>query len=189
MVKPITTERWKRAQLAERKCHTYDYDEGVRLYKFSYECYANYINLTKVNGTVIEIGCADFPALQHYPASHGIVIEPMPSPILDRIVKECNLTLIKEPVENIILPPCDEIWLMNVMQHIIDPDLFVDKCKEAASVIRYFEPVDFPTCEYHPHTFTMDDFVHWFGDAKRYTDKVPHFHQADCAYGVWRKGV
>lgn len=80
----------------------------------------------------------------------------------------------------------DECWLFNVMQHIRDPELFVQKAKETGPVIRYFEPVDYGTCEYHPHTFSQDDFQRWFGEAKRYTDRLPGFFDSDCCYGTWR---
>lgn len=187
MGKAITKERWMLAQQEERKQHVYDYETGYNLYKHSYRNYEKYIGLKPVDGVVIEIGCADFPALQHYPATTGIVIEPMPSVILEDIARACGITVIKIPVEEMTLVASDEIWLMNVMQHIIDPELFVSKCKDSAEIIRYFEPVDYPTCLYHPHSYTLQDFKNWFGDAKRYTDKVPHFHQADCAYGVWKR--
>jgi hypothetical protein len=106
---------------------------------------------------------------------------------LEVICKEKGIERIKEPVEEIDLPECDEIWIFNVMQHIIDPDLFVEKCKASAKLIRYFEPVDYPTCRYHPHTFSMDDFTRWFDEPKLYKDFVSHFHDAICAYGVWIK--
>ncbi len=85
-------------------------------------------------------------------------------------------------------PPVAETWLFNCLQHVRDPELVIAKAKETSGVIRFFEPVDYPTCVYHPHTFTQDNFERWFGDSvKRYTDRVPGFFDSDCVYGTWSR--
>lgn len=185
----ISKDQWLIAQTAEKEMHTMSYEEGSKHYKHSYDCYFKYLGIgyNHSTKTIIEIGCADFPALEHCKVLKGICVEPMPSSILKEIAKRKKLEIIQAPVEEIDLPKCDEIWLLNVMQHIIDPDLFVSRCKDAAKIIRYFEPIDYPTCIYHPHTFTLNQFKNWFNDAKRYNDKVPGFHEAECAYGTWIK--
>lgn len=181
----ISKERWQEAQQAERKCHTYNRKEGEHYYKRTYETYFNFLGIKDMDKVVIEIGCADFPALQHIKVKKGILVETMPSPILEEISKENNLEIIKSPVEEIELPLCDEIWLLNVMQHVIDPELFIEKCKKSAKVIRFFEPIDWPIEVYHPHTFTLEWYKGHFPDAKLYSEKLPYFHEAKCAYGIW----
>jgi hypothetical protein len=109
----------------------------------------------------------------------------MPSDILKDISKELGCDIIDKPVEEIEIPKCDEIWLLNVMQHVIDPDLFIAKCKEAAKLIRFFEPIDWPIEIYHPHTFTFEWYQKHFKDAKLYNGNLPNFHEAKCAYGIW----
>lgn len=183
----ITQERWEQAQKAERECHTFNRKEGEAHYRKTYETYFNYLGITDSNKTVIEIGCADFPAIQWVKVGKGILIEPMPSEILKEIAKEHGYQIIAKPVEGIDLPKCDEIWLLNVMQHVIDPDLFIEKCKQAADVIRFFEPIDWPIEIYHPHTFTFEYYKNQFPDAKLYEGNVEGFHQAKCAYGIWSR--
>ncbi len=185
----ISKADWLEAQKAERTQHTMDYEEGSKHYKRSYDNYFRYLGIgyDHPGKTIVEIGCADFPALEHCQVKKGICIEPMPSVMLREIAEMKWIDIIPFPVEEITIPKCDEIWLLNVMQHIIDPDLFVEKCKEAADVIRFFEPINYPTCVYHPHTFTLDQFKDWFGNANYYNDKAPYFHQAECAYGTWIK--
>jgi len=183
----ITKEDWLEAQKAERTQHTMSYEEGSKHYKNSYDNYFRYLGIgyNHKGKTIVEIGCADFPALEHCQVKKGICIEPMPSDILKAIAERKGLEIIAAPVEEINIPKCDEIWLLNVMQHIIDPDLFVEKCKEAAKVVRYFEPINYPTCVYHPHTFTLEDFQRWFTNPNYYNDKAPGFHEAECAYGAY----
>lgn len=185
----ISKEEWQEAQKAERTQHTMSYYEGSKHYKKSYDNYFKYLGIgyDHQNKVIIEIGCADFPALEHCNVLKGYCVEPMPSDILKEIANKKELDIIQSPVEEIDLPKCDEIWLLNVMQHIIDPDLFVAKCKDAAEVVRFFEPINYPTCIYHPHSYTLGQFKEWFGSAKYYDDKLDGFHQAECAYGSWTR--
>lgn len=195
MSKKINLKRWQEAQKAERECHdrflNKDGADYVRdHYKRTYDSYFKYLDLSydQTEKVIIEIGCADYPALEHCEVFKGILIEPMPSDILTAMVsRRPSLSIIDKPVENITLPACNEIWLLNVMQHVIDPDLFIDKCKKAADVIRFFEPIDWPIEIYHPHTFDFEWYQNHFPEAKRYEGTEKNFHTAHCAYGVWTK--
>lgn len=185
----ISRERWEEAQTAERKEHALEYQKGFDHYNKTYEIVFRFLGMeTDQHGrTILEIGPADFPALAYCSNYKGIIVEPMPSRHLNRFVKEQKIKLIHYPVEEIELPFVNETWLFNVLQHVIDPDLFIKKCKAVSKVIRFFEPIDYPTAPHHPHTFTIMDFVRWFDKADRYVGgSVADFHQADCAYGTWR---
>ena len=193
----ITDELWQKAQAAERRYHTKSKEEQLVMYKDSYRQYFEHLGIDPnlERKWIIEIGCADIPALifcTNY--SHSIVIEPMPSSVLDEVTAGKPIDIHKVPVEDLDLPgvyesnQADEVWLFNVMQHIIDPDLFVEKCKKWGKVIRFFEPIDMGTNDCHPHAYTIEDFQKWFGDCvKRYVaaPNVTNFHQANCAYGTW----
>jgi hypothetical protein len=186
----ITLERWQQAQEAERKHHTFSREEGRAHYFKTYQNYFEYLGIDfNHEGKVIaEIGCADFPALEHCIVRRGILIEPMPSELLKELVNERkDLSLIVSPVEELdFRDKCvDEIWLLNVMQHVIDPDLFIKKCKQAAKIIRFFEPINWPIEVYHPHTFTFEYYKSHFPDAKLYKGDKKDFHTAECAYGTW----
>jgi hypothetical protein len=190
MANKITKKRWQDAQKAERKMHTFQEAEGIEHYHSTYRHYFRFVQLGFDLGglSVIEIGPADFPALRHCKNYSGIIIEPMPSEILKKFCDSAGVQLITEPLEEIAdLPEVTEIWLFNVMQHIIDPDKFVQKCKEVAKRIRFFEPINYPVSEYHPHTYTEEDFKGWFGDCvQAYKGgSVQGFHEADCVYGVF----
>lgn len=194
--KAISLERWKQAQEAERAQHTLGYMEGLLHYSQSYKNYFRYMGLgNDLHGLqVIEVGPADFPALNECERfGKAIIVEPMPSEHLERICKEKGIELIRTPFELIetweIPEGIIEVWLFNVMQHIIDPDKFIERAKSIADRIRFFEPIDQPITDYHPHAYTLSDYQKYFGDTVQLYagGSVPGFHEADCAYGVWIK--
>lgn len=189
-------ERWKEAQIAERAQHTLNYMEGLLHYSNSYKHYFRFVGLGNDLGglNVIEVGPADFPALNECSGDGvRIIVEPMPSEHLERICKEKGIELVNIPFEDIkewkIPEGTIEVWLFNVMQHIIDPDKFIEQAKSIADRIRFFEPIDQPINEYHPHTYTLAEYQKYFGDCVQLYagGNIPGFHEADCAYGVWVK--
>lgn len=184
MIQPITKERWQEAQIAEANWLA-NSQETAEHYRRTYGNYFRYLGMSfdQEGKTVVEIGPSAFPALTYCENVTGIIIEPLASARSDN-----GMTWIAQPLEEIEnLPQADEIILLNVMQHIIDPELFVEKCKQIAPVIRFFEPIDFGISDCHPHTYSIDDFIRWFGHAERYIGGSDEgFHTADCAYGTWR---
>lgn len=191
MTQPISLDRWQQAQAAERTLHKMGFNEGIGHYYWSYRNYFKYldIRLDQQGKHIMEIGPADFPALMFCENYTGYIVEPMPSPFLEQICKHHRLPIYTNPIEQFDLPQVDEIWLLNVMQHVIDPELFVNKCKGAAKCIRFFEPINQPTCEHHPHTFDEKDFARWYGaeTVKMYDEKLPGFFDDKCVYGIWIK--
>lgn len=191
---PITHERWQQAQQAERKLHKLGFNEGIGHYFWTYRNYFKYLGISpdQKGKTIIEIGPADFPALMFCYAFEGLVIEPMESEYLKHICERLGIGRSFMPVEESShLPECDEIWLFNVMQHVIDPAKFVDACKTATKCIRFFEPIDQYVCEHHPHTFSMQDFIAWYGfeTVNIYDERLPGFFDDKCAYGTWYKNT
>lgn len=191
----ISLERWQQAQQAEREFHDgQTYEDGRSHYADSYRQYFDYVGITPDNiagKSIMEVGCADFPALSYIDGYLvGFIVEPIASPYLEKCVSENpHLILLKNTVEDIKLPIVTEVWIFNVMQHIIDPLLFISKLKESANVIRYFEPINTELNVCHPHAYTLEFFKEHFGDAKHYpfNNDAVNFHQHECAYGVWEK--
>lgn len=190
MTEPISIERWQQAQRAERSLHKMGFNEGIGHYFWSYRNYFRCLGIEQdqKGKSIIEIGPADVPALMFCYNYQGAIIEPMPSTFLHETARRLNISVLSRPVEQMVeLPKANEIWLLNIMQHVIDPELFIIKCKQAAKCIRFFEPINQPTCEHHPHTFSADDLARWYGadTIKQYNDKLPGFFDDICVYGVW----
>lgn len=187
----ITQERWAEAQEAERRFHNDPKDVALVKYSESYSQYFKWLGIDPdLKGkSIIEIGPADVPALyfcENY--SQSCIIEPMPSTLLYELVFDLPICLSMVVAEDNDINNCDEVWLFNVLQHVLDPDKVVDNCKKWAKTIRYFEPVDQPISDCHPHAPTQDDFKRWFGDAAKLYQGNPNavnFHTAKCMYGVW----
>lgn len=188
-------EQWNIAQAEERKLHTHTIAQAKEIYYDTYRQYFDYLGIQREmwNHRIIEIGCADVPALSMCSKFRwGIILEPMPSPILQKLLSEAKETIRLMPVaaEDFEFPEVEEVWLFNVLQHVIDPETIIDKSKRAAQTIRFFEPINTPTDKCHLHSFTLDYFRDVFGDCvKEYRakDGVRNFHEQECAYGVWKK--
>jgi hypothetical protein len=199
----ITTERWHEAQVAEVEAHNNDQRNTAQHYAETYKTYFKYVGLgTDLQGlNVIEIGPAMHSALAIC-TNFGkvLILEPIHSEELFSFVRNQGIPLIDEPLESIsdeqllsvrenVKGPL-EVWLFNVLQHVIDPDKFIGKCKLVADRIRFFEPVNTPIAPHHPHSYTDGDYIKWFGIdvCKLYFGGTePNFHTADCVYGVWIK--
>jgi hypothetical protein len=193
---PIGMLRWEKAQQAEREQHTMSFVEGTMHYGKAYVNYFRMVGLgNNLHGlNVIEIGPADFPALQHCVNFNGVIIEPMPSEHLEAVCKEKGITLVTMPFEQVPLELVQgeglrEVWLFNVMQHVINPADFIVKVKGVADRVRFFEPINEPITDYHPHTYTLENYKDWFGDCVNLYagGTIEGFHEADCAYGCWVK--
>lgn len=186
----ITQERWQQAQEAERKFHNESFDEGYAHYMKSYQQYFKYLGIdpnTFSSNKIVEIGPANFPALAYYRNNNvgSIIIEPLPSEYLKRF----GIPIKTEPAEYCEYE-ADEVWLFNVLQHVLDPNLIVERAKKQAKVIRFFEPTNYGVDECHPHNLTMEMFNDWFGACVKYypkNDTAVNFHRWECAYGVWEK--
>jgi hypothetical protein len=189
----ISLERWHEAQIAEQKHHINSKQNLLSIYEHSYSQYFKWLDIEHdLKGKrIIEIGCAHIPALLFCSNYEGVIIEPMPSDILLELTETMPVELIREPAEYVDLSGYNEVWLFNVLQHVIDPELLINNMKKSANIIRYFEPVNMETCVHHPHGFTMDDFKKWFDDARYYPNKpdTKNFHTHECGYGIWRKAI
>jgi hypothetical protein len=59
--------------------------------------------------------------------------------------------------------PFDEVWIYNVLQHTIDPELIIANAWKLAPVIRMFEWVDIPPHQGHPHELKKVLLDYWLG--------------------------
>lgn len=187
-------QKWHNAQQEERKHHKGTLEDGVEHYHHSYKQYFEYLQTSfdQKDKTIIEIGCADVPALyfcKDYKTGH--IIEPMPSDILIKLTRDKPIFMYAAPAEHMEFPKVDEVWLLNVLQHVIDPAVIIEKAKQAAKVVRFFEPINDGIDICHLHSFTLDYFKKHFGAAAKHyedhTGRVVGFHEHECCYGVWRK--
>lgn len=190
----VDIEKWHAAQAQEFKYNTpQSYEHGLEHFRRGYAFYRAFLDIDwDLKGkSVIEIGCANYSGIT-YCSNHGgsFVIEPLPSEHLRRNIGNKKILIIDERAEDVDFPDADEVWLLNVLQHVVDPDLIIQKAKAAAKVIRFFEPIEAGTDVMHLHNFTMDYFRGHFGECVKYYPafrEIEGFHSHQCAYGVWKK--
>lgn len=190
----ISKERWLEAQSAEAIYNKVDdYEEMKRHFGLGYDQYFKYLQIDKdLNGkSILEIGSSHFPALTYcHNYSKSYIIEPIVSLELMKSINGKHISLIAKPAEEVKFPKVDEVWLFNVLQHVIDPDILIIKAKDCAEFVRFFEPINTTPSDAHPHSFTLGYFNEMFNYcAGRYiADKdVENFHTHECAYGIYKK--
>ena len=185
----ITFEQWKQAQVLERQAHTRPRAELLQMYRNSYNQYFGFLNMKKDQNykKILEIGCADIPALYFCANYQGFIIEPMESSILNDICHEKHIYLIQEMAEICEWPAdIDEVWLFNILQHTLSPEIIINKAKIEAKIIRFFEPINFGVDRKHLHNFTLAYFKQCFNDTVNYyppNSNAVDFHTHECCYG------
>jgi hypothetical protein len=189
---PIDDNRWESAQIGEKIYHIQDsVEKSYESYKNSYPYYFKYLNIdTNLSGkSVVEIGPARIAGLlfcTNYSKSY--IIEPTPYEGIDYLYENKNIEIIKEKAESCNFPYVDEVWIFNLMQHVQDPDKLIEICKKHSKIIKFFEPIDLPTNNEHPYSFSLEDYKNYFGDCVKvysFNGEIG-FHQAKCAYGVYK---
>lgn len=187
----ITEEKWFEAQTEEKKYHIHEsLERSINFYKNLYGHYFSYLNINKnLEGkTILEIGPAKISALifcENYNPSY--IVEPIVFNDVSELYKNLPITFIRDMFEKCEPPIVDEIWLLNVMQHVLDPDTLIEKAKKHSKIIKFFEPINTGIYVHHPHSFTLDDYKSYFGNCVQYYGgHNSNFHTAECAYGIYQ---
>lgn len=188
----VDREKWEQGQIQEKAYHTFGLLDGYEHHRRFYEGYFQYLQIDKnINDRkILEIGPANFPLLGYCMGTKNCtVIEPMESDFLKFICELKEITIIQEIAEESFMPESDEIWLCNVLQHVINPDVIINRCKEHAQIIRFFEPINTALDVMHHWSFGIDYFKEHFGEAKLYPRNMdePYFHKWENAYGIYIK--
>ena len=183
-------EKWQIAQHEERLYHKFSIGEGIKVYGGAYSTLFSYVNISadQEHKRILEIGTADFPAMYFRDNVDGFIIEPMQSPILETLCKERGFVLINKPAEEADFPVVDEVWMFNLLTHVMNPDVIIEKAKQASKIIRFFEPIDTAISIDHPWTFDLNYYKNKFGGCVQYYPPHPdavNFHAHECVYGVY----
>lgn len=191
MKQAISLDRWEQAQTGEKRFHIAEpVETSYENYKLAYSYYFKYLGIDKdLKGkSIIEIGPGRISSLLFCEnRGKSYIIEPTVYEGIDHLYQDPELILVRERAEDFHFPLVDEVWMFNLLQHVQDPDFLISKCKKNSKIIRFFEPVDLPTDNEHPFSFSRDDFYSYFGDCiKDYVSiGEPNFHGARCVYGVY----
>lgn len=173
MINKITKEEWDFCQRYERESWGNDIFlnlENVEVRKQNF--YAHLMGLTEnieevkidlKNKTVLDVGCGPVSLLlRSFNFKKAIGIEPLDyGDEIKKVFLNHNINLLNIPAEEMDFNEneFDEIWLYNVLQHVYDPVLILEKIQKFGKTIRLFEWLDIPPHLGHPHMFTEDFFI------------------------------
>lgn len=192
MKNKITKERWVEAQRGERVFHDkHTIDFAIKHYENAYNYYFEYLDIDKnLSGkSVLEIGpakCAGLLYCSNF--SSAYIVEPTPYEDTEILYKEKGIKVIRDLYEDCDPPFVDEVWILNLLQHVQDPDRLIEKVKQNCKAVKFFEPLDMAVDNEHPHTFSVTDLEEYFDkeSVKIYTPKgLPGFHGVRCGYGTY----
>lgn len=190
--KAITQERWDKAQIGEKKFHEQEsLEKSYEHYKNTFNYYFKYLDINNEDlkgKKILEIGparCAGLLYCENFGTSY--IVEPTVYEGVQEYYDKKGIGIIRELFEDAELPEVDEVWMFNLMQHVKDPDVLIEKAKRVSKVIRFFEPIDLPTNNEHPFTFSEADYKGYFGDCVKIYESIgePGFHGAKCVYGIY----
>jgi len=114
--------------------------------------------------SVLDVGGGPCSLLLKCRGGQRSVVDPCPFPIwvADRYAV-AGVHWFHEPAEW-FLPGAhrfDEIWIYNVLQHVVDPELVVRRSRERAATIRIFEWMNMAPHEGHPHELRRELLEKW----------------------------
>jgi len=109
----------------------------------------------------------------------GLVVDPIKYPDWTKArYKIKNIKVKVDLGENVNETGWDEVWIYNCLQHAEDPELIIANAKKSAKILRFFEWIDVPAHEGHPHELTESNLNQWIGQ----TGKTILLRQQGC-YG------
>ena len=117
----------------------------------------------------------------------AVVVDPCKFPdwILERY-KMHNIEFVNKPAEEIDFKDFDEVWIYNVLEHVIDPDEVLKRAKKAGKIVRIFEWTNTGMGVGHPHNITRTLLDKYFNG-----ELHPLNGEDNCygtAYvGIWEK--
>jgi hypothetical protein len=76
----------------------------------------------------------------------------------------------------------DEVWIYNVLQHVIDPVAIIENAKRAGKIIRLFEWLEIGEAPGHPHNLLEEKMNEWLGGVGKVNANVPRGKEY---YGVF----
>lgn len=117
---------------------------------------------------------------------HLRVVDPCPYPpwVLARY-EAAGIDYIAEGAErHLSVVGYDEVWIYNVLQHVVDPQECIETAKAHGKLLRIFEWVDAETNVGHPHSLSREKLDEWIGG----TGTVEEIDE-NTAYGLAYYGV
>jgi hypothetical protein len=146
-------------------CNTFDEDQKHYVYAKLMGLERDHYSFNVHGARILDIGGGPSSMLlQTKNLKAGKVVDPIAYPkwTADRY-KIKNIEVQVGPGEEIDEKDWDEVWIYNCLQHAIDPEKIINLAKKSAKVLRFFEWIDIPAHDGHPHELTEANLDKWIG--------------------------
>lgn len=68
-----------------------------------------------------------------------------------------------DSADYVVFGKFDEVWIYNVLQHVVDPKKIIQNARRAGKIIRLFEWLEIGIAPGHPHNLLEDKMNEWLG--------------------------
>ena len=94
----------------------------------------------------------------------GKIVDPLEYPfwVVQRYSAH-NIEYDQKPAEDMFESGWGEVWMYNVLQHCIDPEKIIKNCLKAGKIFRFFDWIDTPIYDGHPHSLSAAQLDNWMG--------------------------
>jgi SAM-dependent methyltransferase len=125
--------------------------------------------------SILDIGCGPWSMLLRcYNAGRLVGVDPLQyPPSVVRRYRNYGIEFLNLPGEQIPPPEqqaCfgyfDEVWIYNVLQHVVDPQKVLQNAIASAAKLRIIEWVNIPPHPGHPHMLTAEALLQWLPGCK-----------------------
>ena len=112
-----------------------------------------------------------------------VVVDPLSYPKWIRARYDyAGIVYVQVKGEDIVDTGFDEVWIYNVLQHVIDPEKIIQNAKRAGKLVRLFEWLEIGEAPGHPHNLLQDQMDEWLGGIGKVDADVPRGKEY---YGVF----
>ncbi len=95
-----------------------------------------------------------------------------------------KIVLLRRTAEDIPKITVDEVWIYNVLQHVIDPKQVIESAKKCCDLIRIVEFIEVKTDDKHLHSLSANTLDRWLGGLG-VVEYIPEFN-AHVYYGSFK---
>ena len=180
----ITKQQWEQAQAGELVITRYDDSlDQERVSSIILEFF-NKTTKSFKGKKILEVGGGPFPAVGFCNGTKATVVDPL-SDQFNTKYRGDNVNWVSEQFEDYSGATVDEVWVFNVLQHVIDPQALLEKAATVGKVVRVFEPINTPTNRENPQSLDTPIFEAALPGVKvnKYIGGSRQgFHGADCVY-------
>ena len=168
-------------------CNTYDEDTKHYVYGSLMELKRVHYSFVLPDISVIDIGGGPTSMLLKTKGlKYGLVVDPIDYPEWTKMrYGEMNIDVKVDEGENVDETGFDEAWIYNCLQHAEDPEKIIRNARAAAPVLRFFEWIDIPAHDGHPHELKEETLNKWIGGKGGTATLNQGGCHGRCYYGVF----